>query len=406
MTVRYYSSTAAETTLSVTINSAATTMVIGSAVGLPALTPFTMSVDYEGASEELVDVTNLAGTTLTITRAIDGTSATTHNAGARVRHVSSARDFADSRAHENATTGVHGLAGGVGVVGTSTVQTLSGKTLTSPTINTPTINGPGGVNGVLTFGGAPTFQGGANITTLPFNFSRGATTNAVTNARVTGDTQDRLVVQAGGALLFGSGTAVGDTDLHRSAANTLATDDNFAVGLNLTVAGAATVTGNTAITGNLAVTGIGQELFAYKTADTSRGSTVTTTDDPHLTVTVSANAVYKMECAVIYSGDPAGDLALDWTVPVGGAGFWLGAGYGRGAVDTVEGYTIRMNQNTVDQARTFGALAGVNSVVMINGLLRTAGTGGTFALQWAQAVSDVTPTSVRAESYLSLHRVQ
>lgn len=129
MAIRYYSSVAAETTLVGGISAVNTTMQVGSVAGLPIQYPYTMAVDYEGLSEELVSVTNAAGTTLTITRAIDGTSASTHNSGARVRHVSSAQDFRESREHEEADTNVHGLAVGSAVIGETDTQTLSNKTL-------------------------------------------------------------------------------------------------------------------------------------------------------------------------------------------------------------------------------------------------------------------------------------
>lgn len=129
MTVRYYSSVASEKTLVGTITSGQTTMVVSNTIGLPSLFPYTLAVDYETATEELVEVTNAAGTTLTIVRAIDGTSASSHNAGARVRHVTSARDFSDSRNHENADDGIHGLSPGEEIVGTDKVQTLTNKTL-------------------------------------------------------------------------------------------------------------------------------------------------------------------------------------------------------------------------------------------------------------------------------------
>lgn len=129
MVVRYYSSTAAETTLVGGISPVNTTMQVQSVAGLPIQYPYTMAVDYESATEELVEVTGAAGTTLTITRAYDGTSAAAHNVGARVRHVSSAMDHRNSRDHENASTNVHGLGVGSAVVGTDETQTLSNKTL-------------------------------------------------------------------------------------------------------------------------------------------------------------------------------------------------------------------------------------------------------------------------------------
>lgn len=131
MVVRFYSSTAAETILSGTINNSATTINVDDVTGFPVSYPYTLALDYESASEELVDVTAAAGTSLTITRSVDGTSATSHSAGARVRHVSSGRDHRDSRNHENADAGVHGVTGDV--VGTTDTQTLSNKTLDDAT---------------------------------------------------------------------------------------------------------------------------------------------------------------------------------------------------------------------------------------------------------------------------------
>jgi len=133
VTVRFYSSIAQQTTLTSSISGATTIINVAATTGFPASTPFTLALDYGAPNEELVEVTLVAGTACTVTRAIDGTSATTHNAGALVRHVSSARDFADSRFHENSTTGIHGLAGGSAIVGTNDTQTLSNKTFIDAT---------------------------------------------------------------------------------------------------------------------------------------------------------------------------------------------------------------------------------------------------------------------------------
>lgn len=146
MTVRFYSSVAPPTTLSAGITSSSASIQVGSTTGFPALTPYTLSIDYGSAAEELVQVNGVGGTTLSVTRGIDGTSATSHNAGAIIRHVSSARDFADSRNHENADAGVHGLSPTEELVGTEKAQTLANKTLdmATGTLNAIDIfNGPG-----------------------------------------------------------------------------------------------------------------------------------------------------------------------------------------------------------------------------------------------------------------------
>ena len=135
---RYYSSTAAKTTLSSAIDSSSTSLQLAAASGLPSQYPFTLILEKDTANEEIVEVTGLVGSAYTITRNIDGSGAKSHSIGALVEHGVSARDFSDSRSHEAATS-AHGVTGDV--VGTGGAQTLTNKTLTSPTINTPTIAG-------------------------------------------------------------------------------------------------------------------------------------------------------------------------------------------------------------------------------------------------------------------------
>jgi hypothetical protein len=139
---RFYSNSAVETTLSSSIGSGTTSITVGSVSGFPSSYPYTLEIDPEGTME-LVSVTAGAGTTLTVTRGEDNTSALSHDSGVVVRHAASAQDFREPQEHIGDSTDVHGLAGGAAVVGTSSTQTLTNKTLTSPTITTPTISSTG-----------------------------------------------------------------------------------------------------------------------------------------------------------------------------------------------------------------------------------------------------------------------
>lgn len=134
---RFYSSSAVATTLTAPISDSATVIAVGSVSGFPIQYPFTLSLDADNVNKELVEVTGAAGVSLTVTRGVDGTSAVAHSLGAKASHDHSARDFRESREHEVATTGVHGVAGAA--VGTTDTQALSNKTLASPVITgTPT----------------------------------------------------------------------------------------------------------------------------------------------------------------------------------------------------------------------------------------------------------------------------
>jgi hypothetical protein len=97
MPSRYYSSIAQDTQLTNPITSSATEILVGAITGFPVNFPFTLAIDYGNSSEELVDVTNIIGLTLTITRPIDGTTAKAHDAGAVIRHVITARDMRELR---------------------------------------------------------------------------------------------------------------------------------------------------------------------------------------------------------------------------------------------------------------------------------------------------------------------
>lgn len=161
-----------------------------------------------------------------------------------------------------------------------------------------------------------------------------------------------------------------------------------------------------------------QPQLARKTADTPRSSTTTLTADPHLTFTVAANAVYSWWGWIKYDAPTGGDIIISFEAPSGSQGEWGGHGPGSLVISsnstptlqtdsiTTQGYMLRVESNDVTQLRTFGGLgAGTPLTIPINGILRVGSTGGTWALDWAQSVSNATATTLYTDSYIMLQRI-
>jgi hypothetical protein len=147
-----FSSTSIETTLQSAITtSGATSMIVATGTGTAllggiTLAPgnvdvFTVAIDVDTINEEIVFITNQTSDTMTIVRGRAGTSATTHSAGASVKHVLSSYDLNNFQA---TVPPVASLPFSGSTSGTTTVQAtaIAGtNTLTLPATNSDTLIG-------------------------------------------------------------------------------------------------------------------------------------------------------------------------------------------------------------------------------------------------------------------------
>jgi hypothetical protein len=214
---RYYASTAKQASLAASVDSVVESITLDLVTGFPSNYPFTLVIDPDTNKEELVKVTNIAGTIAAVQRGQDGTTNIAHSIGATVRHVVSGQDFNEFSAHAGSsgtptTAGVHGVTGDV--VGTSDAQTLTNKIISGAVIS----------NGGIQFEGATADAYETTLTVVDPTADRTITlpnaTGTVTLDGVASTLTSKIITSgtlgsdlaAGTYKITGLGTPSADTD--------------------------------------------------------------------------------------------------------------------------------------------------------------------------------------------------
>jgi hypothetical protein len=141
--------------------------------------------------------------------------------------------------------------------------------------------------------------------------------------------------------------------------------------------------------------GRGRPALAGKTSDLGRSS-ATLSNDPDLSVAVAANAVYRMDAWLHFTGPDSAGIAGKFTMPSGASAF-----YGT-TVDKGGGSYALMDCR---ESSEFNAMtwAGSDQGIRISGSVVTASTGGNYTLQWARWQGSGTVT-LCAGSWIDVRR--
>ena len=146
----------------------------------------------------------------------------------------------------------------------------------------------------------------------------------------------------------------------------------------------------------------------WKNSNTDRSSTTTLADDPDLTMTLEANATYRVIFYMHYAALDAARFKTAWTVPSGSTGARTAVGPDQGVIlsGTSSGGTGRFGVHAYATTCTYGTRDhATNLCSAVEEAVLTTSTAGTLAIQWAQATSNATATRVGAGSSLHVRRL-
>lgn len=393
---RYYSSTAAKTTLSSAIDASttSTSLSLAAASGLPSQYPFTLILEKDTANEEIVTVTALVGTAYTVTRGVDGTSSKAHSVGATVEHGVSALDFSDFRSHE-AATNAHGTTGDI--VGTGGAQTLTGKTLTTATLGS--ILDAGGYK--ITNLATPTSSSDA----VRKDFADAQVTAAATSAASAATSATSAATSASSALTSATSAATSATSAlasqtaaatsAASAATSASSAATSASTMAASVSAAATSATSAAASATAAATSASSALTSQTSAATSATSAAASATAAATSATSAANSATTAAASVASIAGYASAAAASETAAATSASSAATSASSALTSQTSAATSATSAANSATAAATSATSAAASAVVANDWATLTSGpvAGGEYSAKYHAIAAATSATS-------------
>jgi hypothetical protein len=151
----------------------------------------------------------------------------------------------------------------------------------------------------------------------------------------------------------------------------------------------------------------GGRIVVVKPGNTARTSVIVPAADPDLTVQLPANAQFTFRFVLIADGPAsnAANLFTGMTAPASSTTIWAISGLRVAATGISDSWVAQAATSTAGTRAVGLAGVGTPTVAVMEGVITTAATAGTFALNWSQSVSNVTATTLYAGSTMTLEQV-
>lgn len=145
-------------------------------------------------------------------------------------------------------------------------------------------------------------------------------------------------------------------------------------------------------------------LAKLKTSDTTRASVTARSNDPHLAGFTLPVGTYRVEAILgIQNAAAAGDFSLSWAFSGTATGLRQTLGY---AADGVTMQTLCSNTLTAGTTYGTGGASGSSTIFGVRDILNlVVSAAGVLDLQWAQAASSATGTTLVEGSSVSITRL-
>lgn len=145
-------------------------------------------------------------------------------------------------------------------------------------------------------------------------------------------------------------------------------------------------------------------LRAIKPSDVAIANNATVVADADLVLTVVANAEYEVTVHCIYTAGATGLLQVGFSGPTAATMDWSVLGLANSVTASDSGSYTALERAITDTKNVGAAGTGTPLAVWIRGFLLTGANAGSLTFKWAQAVSNATGTTVKANSRMIARR--